>query len=351
MSVRTDFVQHPDAYGRYLVNNAKNQTFVLLDNEEEYADLMSDFLRKQRNLPWNIRTYTDVEKLMEQECTREIGMLAVSESAYDERLETLHITKIVILNESGVRRLEGMTNIDKYQQAENVLRDLLEIYMEIMGEQPPGLFKGYNTKFIGLYSPIRRCMQTSFALTMSQLLAAKYRTLYLNFEQYAGLTVLLPDSHTRDLADLLYFLNSDAGKFKLRMQTIVRQNGDLHYVPPMKVGQNLLSVTETEWMNLLKRIEESGEYDYVILDLSESVQGLFNILRVCTVVFTLTKNDRISEGKLLQYEQALALCEYEDIIGRTRRCNVPKIRRFPEELGQYTKGELADYVRMQLGEL
>lgn len=330
------------------MNNVKNQTLVLFDKEEEYAALMSDFLRKHRNLPWNVRTYTDVEKLMEQEHTREIGMLVVSESAYDEKLETLHPVKVVVLNESGVRRLEGMANIDKYQQAESVVRELLEIYMEIMGEQPPGLTKGCNTKFIGLYSPVRRCMQTSFAVTMSQLLAAKYRTLYLNFEQYAGLAALLPDSQTRDLADLLYFLNSDKNKFKLRMQTIVRQNGELYYVPPIKVGQNLLSVTEGEWMNLLKCIEETGEYEYVILDLSEGIQGLFDILRVCTIIFTLTKDDRISEGKILQYEQVLAMCEYEDIIGKTRRCNVPKIRRLPEEPEQYTKGELADYVKMQL---
>jgi len=333
------------------VNNVKNQTLVLFDNEKEYADLMSDFLRKHRNLPWDIRTYTDAEKLMEQEHTREIGMLVVSESAYDKRLEALHPARVVVLNESGVRRLDGVANIDKYQQAENVVRELLEIYMEIAGEQPPGLTGGCNTKFIGIYSPVRRCMQTSFALTMSQLLAGKYRTLYLNFEQYAGLAALLPDSHTRDMADLLYFLNSDKDKFKLRMQTIVRQNGDLYYVPPMKVGQNLLSVTEGEWINLLSRIDETDEYDYVILDLSENMQGLFNILRVCTIIFTLTKDDRIAESKLLQYEQVLALCECEDIISKTRKCSVPKIRRIPDEPEQYTKGELADYVKMQLEDL
>lgn len=333
------------------MNNVKEQTLVLFDVEEEYARLMSDFLRQHRDLPWNIRTYTDVDKLMEQEHTREIGMLVVAESAYDVRLETLLSAKTVMLNESGVRRLEGMANIDKYQQAENVFRELLEIYMENMGEQPSGFIKGCNTKFIGLYSPVKRCMQTSFALVMSQMLAVKHKTLYLNFEQYAGLTALLPDSNTRDLADLLYFLNSDANRFRLRMQTIVRQYGDLYYVPPMKVGQNLLAVTETEWINLFERIEEYGEYEYVILDLSESMQGLFNILRICTTIFTLTKNDRIAEAKLMQYEQILALCECGDIIGKTRKCSVPKIRRLPEEPEQYTKGELAEYVKIQIEDI
>ena len=55
-------------------------------------------------------------------------------------------------------------------------------------------------------SRVHRCMQTSFAITMSLMLAKKHSTLYLNFEHYAGISELLPDMQTLDLADLLYFL-------------------------------------------------------------------------------------------------------------------------------------------------
>jgi hypothetical protein len=183
------------------------------------------------------------------------------------------------------------------------------------------------------------------------MLAAEHRTLYLNFEHYAGLMTLLPDSSSRDLADLLYFLSADKEKFMLRMQTIVRQNGDLYYVPAMKSGQNLLSVTEGEWRNLFKRIEESGEYEYVILDLTESMQGLLGIMRSCSVIFTMTADDKTAADKMTQYEQVLALYEYPDVLEKTRKCNVPRIRRIPEEPEQYTKGELAEYVRKQMEDI
>lgn len=328
----------------------KNNLFVLCDTEEEYAQLMTEFLKGHRDLPWDIHTYTDRERLIREE-RGEITLLAISESAYTDEVKSLKPMQIAILNESGLMRQADIRNINKYQQAENVLRELLEIYMDVVGEQLPWLNTRYKTKFIGIYSPVRRCLQTSFALTMSQMLAKNHRTLYLNFEHYAGVTELLPDMQTRDMADVLYFLTSEKDKFKLRLQTMIQQKGALDYIPPMKSGQNLLSVTASEWMGLFQKIEEIGEYEYVVLDLSESIQGLFEILRICIRVFTLTKEDRIARSKLLQYEQVLALYEYEDVLKKTSRCSLPKIRRLPEGLEQYTKGELADYVRAQMQEI
>lgn len=324
---------------------------VLCDAEEEYARLMTDFLKLHKDLPWEIRTYTSTRTLIQEEKKANITMLVVAESAYLEELKALKSHCTVILNESGMMKWDQLQNINKYQQADNVLRSLLEIYADVAGGQLPKLVNDFDTKFIGFYSPVRRCLQTSLALTMSQILAADSRTLYLNFEHYAGITDLLPDMQTRDMADLLYFLNADQDKFRLRMQTMIQHKGSLDYIPPMKSGQNLLTVTTGEWMQLLQKITELGEYEYVILDLSESMQGLFDILRVCAKVFTLTQEDHISQSKLTQYEQVLALYEYEDVLRKTCKCKMPQIRRLPKDLEQYTKGDLADYVRRQLREI
>ncbi len=328
-----------------------DRILVLCDEEEEYARLMTEFLEGHRDLPWRIHTYTDVEQMVRGEQGSEISLLVVAESAYREELQALRPLRMVILNESGVVRWEQWKHVDKYQQAETVLRELLEIYMEVAGEQPPPMMAGCHAKFVGIYSPVRRCLQTTFAITMSQMLARKHRTLYINFEHYAGITELLPDGQTRDIADLLYFLTAQRDKFKLRMQTMIQKKGDLDYIPPIKSGQNLLVVTGAEWIGLLRKIAELGDYEYIVLDLTESMQGLFDILRMCVRVFTLTKEDRVARCKLTQYEQVLALSDYEDILHKTKRCSLPQIRRLPEELEQYTKGDLADYVQAQLLEL
>jgi len=327
-----------------------SKVMVLCDTEEEYAQLMTEFMKKRKNLPWELHTYTDVQDLISME-KQEMEMLVVSESDYGPELQALCPKRFVILNESGVMKWENLFYVDKYQEAEEIVKQLLGIYMEIADVQLPVLRTNRRTVFIGNYSPVRRCMQTSFAVTMSLLLAEKHSTLYLNFEHYAGSSELLPDMQTLDMADLLYFLNAQKDKFRLRLQTILKHRGRLAYIPPMKSGQNLLTITAAEWLELLQKIEELEEYEYVILDLSESMQGLFEILRLCTRVYTLTREDRIARGKLIQYEQVLALYEYGDVLGKTRRLSLSHIRRLPEELEQLTKGDLADLVKGLIQEI
>ncbi len=329
----------------------EKSVLVLCDTEEEYAQLMSDFLKGNHNMPWEIHTYTNIDTLLLEERDQNIRMLVVAETAYSKELEQLNAEKCVILNESGVIKWDKLSNINKYQQADNVQRELLEIYTELTQEPLPFLKGRGTTKFVGMYSPVKRCLQTSFALTMAQLLAQEHRTLYLNLEHYAGITELVPDVQTRDMADLLYFLTAKQDKFCLRMKTMIQKQGCLDYIPPMKAGSNLLLITSGEWQQLLHKIEELNEYEYVILDLSDSVQGLFDILRMCCKVFTLTKADHLSQCKLMQYEQVLQLYEYEDVLGKTNKCEIPKINRLPEDIEQLTKSELAKYAAFQIKEL
>lgn len=316
----------------------------LCDTEEEYAQLLTEFLKKHKNLPWKIHTYTEVEELLRAE-KEPFEMLVVSETAYCEALRSLQPLRIVVLNESGVMRWANIPYVDKYQKAEEVLQCLLRVYMEVADTRLPRIKRNCNTTFIGNYSPVHRSMQTSLALTMSQILAGEHPTLYLNFEHYVGIPELLPDMQTLDMADLLYFLNAEKEKFRLRMQTMMKKVGNLDYIPPMKSGQNLLTVTADEWMSLFQKIEELGEYEYVVLDLSESMQGLFDILRMCKKIFTVTQEERIAESKLLRYEQLLSLYEYEDVLVKTERLRIPHIQRLPAELEQLTRGELASLAK------
>lgn len=329
----------------------RKPVLVLCDREEEYAQLMTDFIRSQRELPWNVHTYTDVEKLLREEENCPVDVMVVAERTYREELSALRPLRTVILKENGLMQSEEFVSVDKYQQARNVLQSILEVYLEIEDIDLPGGRLLGKTCFIGMYSPVRRSLQTTFSLTLSQMLAANHRTLYLNFEHYSGISELMANVGARDLADLMYFLMSDGEKFRLRLQTMVCHKGSLDYIPPMKSGQNLIAVSSREWLRLLQRIEELGEYEYVILDLSESMQGLFDILRMCTRVYTLTREDRIAQGKLAEYERLLEMYEYGDVLQKTSKYTAPQVKRIPEELEQYTKGELADFVKGLMREL
>ena len=48
-----------------------------------------------------------------------------------------------------------------------------------------------TTEIIGIFSPLGRCLKTSFALTLGQILAKERAVLYLNMEEYSGFEELM----------------------------------------------------------------------------------------------------------------------------------------------------------------
>lgn len=319
----------------------EHKLLVLCDPEEDYLQHMAEYLRKNKQAPWEVIAYTKPEELLKLE--ENIEILIISESAYEVFVDELPVKLLVLLNESGVIQGQISINIDKYQEAEKVRQAVWTYYMEQEEELLPGLAAKNNTQFIGMYSPVRRCLQTTFALTYGQLLAEKYRTLFLSFEYY-GDRPEWTDAEQDALSKLLYFLQEEKG-FLLHTKAVIRRMGNLDYVAPMLNGQNLLFVTVQEWLKLLQKLAESGEYRYIIMDLSENMQGLFEILRSCSRVYTIVKEDPIARCKITQYEQLLSLQEYEDVKRKTAKYVLPLFRKLPSEVEHYTKGELAEYIR------
>ncbi|MBR3508275.1 MAG: hypothetical protein IKO03_05870, partial [Lachnospiraceae bacterium] len=128
----------------------------LCDGDEEYAGLLSEFMQRQEHLPWSVHTYTDVGRLLAQE--KEVDMLVVAEGSYQEELKGLPAKRMIVLNESGIVRDKNLRYVNKFQRADHVLRELIAVYLEICTQVLPRLGIEGKTRFIGFFSPVRRCM-------------------------------------------------------------------------------------------------------------------------------------------------------------------------------------------------
>lgn len=328
----------------------KKKILALYDSEKDYLESLARFLKAKEELPFALHTYTEEEKLLASAKKEKIEVLMVAETDFTYEIAGLETGKTLLLNESGTVKDTRLRNIDKYQKAENIWRELMDSYADMLtGEKQTLTGKG-SAKIIGMYSPIRRCLQTSFALALGQVLAEKKKTLYISFEHYAGWNRLLDKNVRGDLAALLYFAEEQGEKFFCRMQSMTLKIGQLHYIPPAYAGQNLIYVKGQDWQRLLRKIAEEGGYDYMILDLSESIQGTFELLRMCDRIYTLVREDEQAQAKLLQYEELLREYEYEDVLDKTDKQTLPQFTGLPGRMEQYAGGELAAYIRRLIKE-
>lgn len=317
----------------------------LCDREEDYLYHMADYLEEKDTLPFAVHVFTNIEQLKKFAESNQIELLIIAENAYEEHMNELCVGQMLILNESGNEIGEGIENINKYQSSENIFRAVMNSYMEESGEVLKRIATGNRMKIIGNYTPIRRCLQTTFALTMGQILAKEHKTLYLNFEHYSGFGYLLGREYSTDITDALYYYNGEKEKLAYKLDSLTESLNGLDYIPPVLSYRDLNEITGEQWLGLFHEIEKISEYEYLILDLSEQMKGLFDILRECYRVFTIVKEDGLAEAKLRQYETLLQAMRYEDIALKTRKWNPPVFRRLPAGLDQLTHGELAACVK------
>lgn len=186
------------------------------------------------------------------------------------------------------------------------------------GQKPSA---GYRTntrgELIGVYSPVHRIGKTRFAMELGREMAKKEPVLYLNLEEYAGGSYYFPDQTGQTLADLLYYSRQEKGNLGLRISTMAGQDEALDYILPMPCVQDLQGVSGEDWLRLFEQIRENCIYQKVILDLGDSVNGLFQILEACHTVYTPYIEDEVARAKLNQYAENLRKTGKEKVLEKT----------------------------------
>lgn len=327
----------------------RHKIMAICDTEEGYAFRMAEYILEKVKLPYTLHLFTAVEELEKFAGREEIEILLIAESAWQmirEEFVRSQVAQMFVLQENGQTAADDeICRIDKYQSPEKVVQMMLGAIAD--GESFTEYSESTDTavKMIGIYSPVKRCLQTSFALTLGQLLAKEHRTLYLNFEMYSGLGELLRRDYQTDMLDVMYYFQSAREKLALRLPTMIQNAGGLDYIPPMQYALGIKEVPGEQWLALCRDIAAIGEYEYMILDLDDGIDGLFELLKSCQKIYTITKDDPFAMAKLRQYEQMLQSGELEEITEKTVKCRFPIFQQLPGSLDMMTHGELAGYVK------
>lgn len=326
-----------------------NHVLAVCDSETEYAYQLVDYLSNKKGFPFQVQLFTSEKTLTKYAKDHAVSVALIAEGDYSGKMEEGFVEHILLLREDKDTKSVGLKSFYKYQSAEQLIKDLLDW---IAGEGILGrtIIDGKDLKLIGVYSPVGKCLKTSFSFVLGQILSKKHKVLYLNMESYSGLGKLLQKDFPTDMSELIYYLQNSREKFIYRMGSMTTRAGELDVLPPFDSFLDFISVSQEEWITLFREIERGSDYEYLILDLSDAVQGLFDILRLCDVVYTLSREDGFAMAKIAQYEEVLKKCNYEDIWKKTRHCTIPEIKNLPSGLQQLTYTELAEFVRERIEE-
>lgn len=326
----------------------KEPVLAICDSEQEYAYHLMEYLCRKEGFPYEVQVFTDPENLELYVQQAAVDMLVVAETDYRVQMEQWDTGQVLILEEGhgglGTRAEDGVPSIGKYQPVSAIVKKVMEMAAE-NGQMPAAVPGEKTAKIIGIYTPVGRCLQTTFSFVLGQLLARDHKVLYLNFEPYSGLGRMLQREFRMDLTDLIYFLQNAKERFPYRLESMTEHVGGMQVIPPVFSCMDLALIEKREWMELLQVLQKESGYDYILLDLSDLVQGLFDILRKCDRIFTIVREDPFAAAKIEQYEMLLSRMEYEEVLGKTRKCRMPVFTRISGSLERMAQGEVAEYVK------
>ncbi len=331
----------------------KKKIFAVCDLEVDYANNFMDYVSKKKNVPFELQAFTSAQSLMDYGKNHSIELLLISDKAMCGEVRELDIGKIIILSE-GVHppELDQYPSVYKYQSSSDVIREVMACYGEektVTPVQFPVLKK--NTEVLGVYSPLGRCLKTSFALALGQILARERSVLYLNLEEYSGFGELMGKTFDHNLGDLLYYVRQENQNLILKLNSMIQTVGNMDYIPPVQIPADILETPWQDWEKLLQEIIMRSSYEVLIMDMGNGIKDVFWLLDQCKRVYMPVLSDVVSVSKIAQFENLMRIWDYPDVLARTEKMKLP-YHTGPADSAGYVEqlpwGELGDYVRALL---
>lgn len=302
------------------------QNLVICDREQQYARNLLQMFHLQKNAVFQLYLFHTLEELKKFSEQKKIHVLLIGEEYSKKQRKLIPAGERFILVKSGQAVLDEDENgIYRYQCAEEIWKQILEA-VEMKKEYPVRPMAKTMGELIGVYSPVHRIGKTKFAMELGRKLAEKEPVLYLNLEEYSGGDLYFSEQGKQNLGDLLYYVRQEKGNLGLRISMMAEQDGKLDYILPMPYLRDLQEVTKEEWMKLFERILEQCIYGKVILDLGDSVDGLFEILKSCHTIYTPYIEERAAQAKLAQYVENLRKMGLESVLEKTVQKKMQQVR-------------------------
>lgn len=297
------------------------RNLVICDRDIGYADGLGENISMREDLAVKVYICSSLEKVSELAKEKTIHLFVVEEGyPYTERNQ-IEAKQVFVLGRGRVTDLgETECPVRKYQCADEIIREIFETYIDKTKENIMRYANKEKAYIVAVYSPLHRLGKTTFAGSFGAECAKKKKVLYLNLEEYAGFT----DESGLTLGDLLYYLKQGNGNLGIRLQAAVKQWEGMDYILPIPVVEDLKEVSTQDWLMLLKEISENSSYELVILDVGESIQGLYHILESCDRIYMPLLEDPVSQKKLEQYDDGIRALQLDRLEHITHRFLMPE---------------------------
>lgn len=289
----------------------------IADSNETYAARLFDALQKQENL--SISVYTNKEKMEKEITSVRYDIILFDHSMYSGDNLFKNSKLAVMLYDEDNELPSGFAGkfafVKKFQRGSTIYKEVIGIYSEYVSD--PFSNSTGHCKVISFYSPVGGSGKTTLSLSVARSVANKGRSvMYLNFEPIASYGAYMPLKGSKGMGELMAALDS-SGSFGLKLESLMQKTPQgIIYFEKFENILDIYEITSEDIEKLIRKINETGTADYIIIDMGISFDQLDrSILDISDKIVLAETPDKTAKEKIKKFsEHRTVMREYSDKI-------------------------------------
>lgn len=335
----------------------------ICDTDDTYRERFAAYLVERRADKFNVHTFSGAEHFLQALSGQQFDVAILgqgfetTECVVRERqipLLLLLDTRPELLAEDSAYMTgekEMCVTFFRYQPMDAILH---EVQVLAGGGFPEESVTGHSGRLevLGVYSPIMHEMQMPFSMVLAEKLAEQRKVLYVNLMCHSGFLEIFGLSGRYDMGDIVLRLRNK----RLFAETFLKclyESNRVNYIPPFCNPEDLRGYTLEDHLALLSFLEESTDFETLILDFGEGTEQFAEVLDTCQAIYCPMKTGYFYECRMHEFLMYLEKSSAGSVRERIHIMNLPfsakQIRGGVDVRKQLLWSEFGDYVRSYLG--
>lgn len=276
----------------------------ICDSNQFYARKLSEFINSRKGYPFLARYCNSIEECKQMIHSGKADIILSNMENYEKMKDEVDSERVIVMLDSK-EGVDGNNRIYKYQNCDVVLKEILKMASSI---EDINVYINRSTtmKVIAVYTPNDSRIATSIALDIGKLLSGRASTLFISLDGMSVIPDITGIEFDMDMSDL-FCENMTEGGLSNAIIGSVRRLGNMDILPIMHNYQDMASVTNEEWKNFIRDIERKSDYEYVVIDLTESVRNLFDILKLANYICVAASKGTVDGYRYRQFMKEIEI--------------------------------------------
>lgn len=285
----------------------------MLSENANYIKRMSANFNSLFSDKLELYLFTNQDKALEALSTQKIDVF-LSDGGFeiDQQKVPKKCGFAYLTDTPDIDTIRGERTVCKFQKAELIYKEILDIYSENVSEVIGFRTDGSRARVILFTSAAGGTGCSTAAAACAGALAAKgKRALYFPLSMFERAEVLFHADGTADFSNVLYALKSKKSNFALKIESCVRRDETgVSFFQSSPSALDMVEFRDEEMKMLMEVLESGGDFDFLILDAPFALEGrVFEMVRKSVQTIFVTNGSLAANDKTIRALEAIRILD------------------------------------------